>query len=184
MKSFVKQTEIRTELEDSYHELQTCSMQFNVGRLSLSVPFHLHCSQIALHLYASNRGQELEEIRRHDHNELIEMITKVLHDKNLLKVALANGPPEDAQSVVQAIEQARSWISSHYPQISHITYRNSGRRTLERRRRESSKRTSRSCAGGWRSYHQWSTVRDCLPIPEFCAYRGLPYSQWHSLSDK
>jgi RNA-binding protein YhbY len=61
-----------------------------------------------LHLYASNRGQELEEIRRRDHNELVEMITKVLHDKNLLKVALASGSPEDAHSVMQAIEQARS----------------------------------------------------------------------------
>ncbi|KAI9457793.1 hypothetical protein BJY52DRAFT_1223704 [Lactarius psammicola] len=90
MRSFVKQTEIRTELEDSYRELQTCSIQFN----------------IALHLYATNRSQELEEIRRRDHDELIEMITRVLHDKNLLKVALAVGPPEDAHSVVQAIEQA------------------------------------------------------------------------------
>ena len=35
MKSFVKQTEIRMELEDSYRELQTCSMKFNVRRHSL-----------------------------------------------------------------------------------------------------------------------------------------------------
>ena len=61
-----------------------------------------------MHLYATNRSQELEEIRRRDHDELIEMITRVLHDKNLLKVALASGTAEDARSVVQAIEQARS----------------------------------------------------------------------------
>jgi len=35
MKSFVKQTEIRMELEDSYRELQTCSMKFNVRPHSL-----------------------------------------------------------------------------------------------------------------------------------------------------
>jgi len=76
-----------------------------------------------LHLNASSRSQELEEIRRHDHNELIEMITKVLQNKNHLKIALAGGTPEDAHSVVQAIEQARSLISPRYAQISHLTYR-------------------------------------------------------------
>jgi hypothetical protein len=64
--------------------------------------------QIELHLNASSRGQELEEIRRRDHNELIEMITRVLQNKNHLKIALASSTPEDARSVVQAIEQARS----------------------------------------------------------------------------
>jgi hypothetical protein len=64
--------------------------------------------QIELHLNASSRSQELEEIRRRDHNELIEMITRVLQNKNHLKIALASGTPEDARSVVQAIEQARS----------------------------------------------------------------------------
>lgn len=115
MRSFVKQTEIKMELEDSYRDLQTCSMRFNVRRVSfrvacyasLSSP-HSHCSQIELHLGASSRSQELEEIRRHDHNELIEMITRVLQNKNHLKIALASSTPEDARSVVQAIEQARS----------------------------------------------------------------------------
>ncbi|KAF8266619.1 hypothetical protein EI94DRAFT_1786854 [Lactarius quietus] len=92
MKSFVKQTEIKNELEDSYHELQTCSMRFN----------------IALNLNASSQSQELEEIRRHDHNELIEMIARVLQDNNPLKIALASSTPEDARSVVQAIEQELS----------------------------------------------------------------------------
>ncbi|KAH9057640.1 hypothetical protein EDB87DRAFT_1746990 [Lactarius vividus] len=83
MKSFVKQTEIKAELDDSYRELEACSVRFN----------------IALHLYASTRSNELEEIRRRDHDELIEMITRFLHDKNLLKVTLASAPPEDAHSV-------------------------------------------------------------------------------------
>jgi hypothetical protein len=67
--------------------------------------------QITSHLNASSRGQQLEEIRRRDHHELIEMITKVLQNKNSLKIALARGTPEDARSVVEAIEQARSRIT-------------------------------------------------------------------------
>lgn len=49
MRSFVKQTEIRMELEDSYRELQTCSMRFNVRRLSLlsSPPFMLLADRLA-----------------------------------------------------------------------------------------------------------------------------------------
>ena len=48
MKSFVKQTEIRMELEDSYNELQTCSIRFNVSRPSagyalLPSPIHIAC---------------------------------------------------------------------------------------------------------------------------------------------
>ena len=35
MKSFVKQTEIKMELEECYRDLQTCSMRFNVRRVSL-----------------------------------------------------------------------------------------------------------------------------------------------------
>jgi hypothetical protein len=35
MKSFVKQTEIKMELEESYRDLQTCSMRFNVRRVYL-----------------------------------------------------------------------------------------------------------------------------------------------------
>ncbi|KAI9433953.1 ras guanine nucleotide exchange factor domain-containing protein [Lactarius indigo] len=89
MKSFLKQTEIRAELDDSYRELEACSVQFNMS----------------LHLYASTRSKELEEIRRRDHDELIEMITRFLHDKNLSKATLAHAPPEDAHSFVQAIEQ-------------------------------------------------------------------------------
>ncbi|KAH9171467.1 kinase-like domain-containing protein [Lactarius sanguifluus] len=69
MKSFVKQTEIKAELDNSYRELEACSVRFN----------------ISLHLYASTRSKELEEIRRRDHDELIEMITRFLHDNNLLK---------------------------------------------------------------------------------------------------
>ncbi|KAH9039389.1 ras guanine nucleotide exchange factor domain-containing protein [Lactarius hengduanensis] len=89
MKSFVKQTEIKAELDSSYRELEACSVRFN----------------ISLHLYASTRSKELEEIRRRDHDELIEMITRFLHNNNLLKVTLASALPEDAHSVVQAIEQ-------------------------------------------------------------------------------
>ncbi|KAI0303379.1 hypothetical protein B0F90DRAFT_1816200 [Multifurca ochricompacta] len=83
MRSFVKQTEIKMGLDESYRELHTCSMQFN----------------ISLQLYASNRNKELEEIRKRDHDELIEMITRVLHDKNLLKITLATSTREDAHSV-------------------------------------------------------------------------------------
>jgi hypothetical protein len=60
-----------------------------------------------LHLHASHRNNELEEIRRRDHHELAEMIKKVLSNKQLLKMELAGGTPEAAQDVVQAIEQAR-----------------------------------------------------------------------------
>ncbi|KAI0255389.1 hypothetical protein BJV78DRAFT_1279551 [Lactifluus subvellereus] len=83
MKSFVQQTEIRLGLDESYRELQSCSMRFN----------------IALHLYASARSKELEEIRKRDHDELMEMITRVLHDKSLLKIVLAGETPEDAKGV-------------------------------------------------------------------------------------
>ncbi|KAH9977150.1 kinase-like domain-containing protein [Lactifluus volemus] len=89
MKSFVQQTEIRLGLYKSYRELQSCSVRFN----------------IALHLHASHRNNELEDIRRRDHHELVEMIKKVLSNKQLLKMELAGGTPEAAQDVVQAIEQ-------------------------------------------------------------------------------
>ncbi|KAI0003232.1 hypothetical protein BJV74DRAFT_881694 [Russula compacta] len=91
MRSFVKQTEIRVGIDESYQELRTCSMQFN----------------IALHLNANTRGRELEDIRKRDHDELIEMMTRMLQDKSLLRIELATGTPEDAHKVVQAIEQAR-----------------------------------------------------------------------------
>jgi hypothetical protein len=70
-------------------------------------------------LEASSRSRELEEIRRRDHEELVEMMTKILHDKNLLKVALATGTQEDAHNVVEAIEQARLYHHAHIP--SHVT---------------------------------------------------------------
>jgi RNA-binding protein YhbY len=59
-------------------------------------------------LDANNRSRELEEIRKRDHDELIEMVTRALHDKSLLKIALAASTPEDAHNVVEVIEQARS----------------------------------------------------------------------------
>jgi RNA-binding protein YhbY len=59
-------------------------------------------------LDASIRNRELEEIRKRDHDELIEMMTRALHDNSLLKIALAGSTPEDAHDVVQVIEQARS----------------------------------------------------------------------------
>ncbi|KAF8496698.1 ras guanine nucleotide exchange factor domain-containing protein [Russula emetica] len=83
MRSFVKQTEIRMGLDESYRELKACSMRFN----------------ITLHLNASSRGRELEEIRRRDHEELVEMMTKILHDKSLLKMTLATSTREDAHNV-------------------------------------------------------------------------------------
>ncbi|KAH9989792.1 hypothetical protein BJV77DRAFT_1015930 [Russula vinacea] len=89
MKSFVKQTEIRLGLDASYQELRTCSMRFN----------------IALHLDASSRSRELEEIRRRDHDELVEMMTRALQDNNLLKMELATSTLEDAHGAVEAIEQ-------------------------------------------------------------------------------
>jgi hypothetical protein len=60
-------------------------------------------------LDASSRSRELEEIHKHDHDELVEMITRVLHDKSLLRIVLATSTPEDAHNVVEAIEQARSY---------------------------------------------------------------------------
>ncbi|KAI0262880.1 hypothetical protein BC834DRAFT_939214, partial [Gloeopeniophorella convolvens] len=89
MRSFVKQTEIKIGLEESERELEACSIRFN----------------IALHLYANHRSNELEEIRKRDHDELIDMITRVLQDQSLFKFALASATPEDAQSVVRTIEQ-------------------------------------------------------------------------------
>lgn len=41
----------------------------------------------------------------------MEMITRVLQDKSLLKIELAGGTPEEANGVVKAIEQARSSVS-------------------------------------------------------------------------
>jgi len=58
-------------------------------------------------LDANHRSRELEEIRKRDHDELIEMVTRALHDKSLLKIALAASTPEDAHNVVEVIEQAR-----------------------------------------------------------------------------
>ncbi len=55
MRSFVKQTEIRMELDKSYRELQTCSMRFNVRRQSLylshvtsSLTFTLACRSLCI----------------------------------------------------------------------------------------------------------------------------------------
>jgi RNA-binding protein YhbY len=64
---------------------------------------------------ASSRSRELEEIRKRDHEELVEMMTKVLHDKNLLKITLATGTREDASNVVEAIEQACSYVTVYSP---------------------------------------------------------------------
>ncbi|KAI0287928.1 ras guanine nucleotide exchange factor domain-containing protein [Russula brevipes] len=88
MRSFVKQTEIRMGLDESYQELRTCAMRFN----------------IALHLNASSRTRELEEIRRRDHGEIVEMMTRALHDQNLLKVALAHSTPEDAHQELNQVD--------------------------------------------------------------------------------
>jgi len=72
-----------------------------------------------LHLEASSRSRELEEIRRRDHEELVEMMTKMLHDKNLLKITLATSTQEDAHNVVEVIEQARSDPSRLSPVSRH-----------------------------------------------------------------
>ncbi len=40
---------------------------------------------------------------------------KVLHDKNLLKIILATSTREDANSVVEAIEQACSSVTVYSP---------------------------------------------------------------------
>ena len=68
---------------------------------------------------ASSRSRELEEIRKRDHEELVEMMTKILHDNNLLKVTLATSTQEDAHNVVEAIEQARSYHHAYL--TSHVT---------------------------------------------------------------
>ena len=57
---------------------------------------------------ANIRNRELEEIRKRDHDELIELMTRALHDTSLLKIALAVSTPEDAHNVVEVIAQARS----------------------------------------------------------------------------
>ena len=49
---------------------------------------------MTLHLNASSRSREL-----------VEMMTKILHDENLLKITLTTSMREDAHSVVEAIEQ-------------------------------------------------------------------------------
>ena len=71
-----------------------------------------------MHLNASSRSRELEEIRRRDHEELVEMITKSLHDKNLLKMTLATSTQEDAHNVVEAIEQARLYHHAYLRPVS------------------------------------------------------------------
>jgi ACT domain-containing protein len=70
-------------------------------------------------LNASSRSRELEEIHRRDHEELVEMMTKILHDKNLLKMTLAESTREDARNVVEAIELARSYYHAYLQ--SHVT---------------------------------------------------------------
>jgi hypothetical protein len=80
--------------------------------------------QITLHLNASSRSRELEEIRKRDHEELVEIMTKSLHDKNLLKMTLATSTREDAHNVVEAIEQARSYHHALPPVSLHtLLYR-------------------------------------------------------------
>jgi hypothetical protein len=70
-------------------------------------------------LNASSRSKELEDIRRRDHEELVEMMTKNLHDNNLLRMTLATSTREDAHNVVEAIEQARSYHHAYLQ--SHLT---------------------------------------------------------------
>ncbi|KAH9967849.1 hypothetical protein BC827DRAFT_1168576 [Russula dissimulans] len=89
IKSFAKQAEIKLELDKSYQELRACSMRFN----------------LALHLEASTRSRELEEIRKRDHDEIVEIMTRALHEQSLLKMELATSTPEVAHNIVEVIEQ-------------------------------------------------------------------------------
>ena len=49
------------------------------------------------------------------------MITKLLHNKRLLKLELATSTPEDAHSVVEAIEQVRSYRPV-YSSVLYLVY--------------------------------------------------------------
>jgi hypothetical protein len=52
----------------------------------------------------------------------VEMMTKILHDKNLPKITLDTSTWEDANNVVYDIEQARSYGSCHHAYLqSHVT---------------------------------------------------------------
>jgi chemotaxis regulatin CheY-phosphate phosphatase CheZ len=75
-----------------------------------------------LHLNASSRSRELEELRKRDHDELVEMLTRALHDKSLLKILLATSTPEDAHDIVDAIEQARytNTVTSYFSVSRHV----------------------------------------------------------------
>jgi hypothetical protein len=74
-------------------------------------------------LDASNRSRELEDIRKHDHHELVELLRKVLHDKSLLKTLQATSTPEVAHNFVEAIEQARSRMNTvmfYFSVLRHV----------------------------------------------------------------
>ena len=70
---------------------------------------------------ASSRSRELEEIRKRDHDELREMITRALQDKSLLKRELTTYTPEDAHNVVEAMKQARSYCPV-FSSVSRLVY--------------------------------------------------------------
>jgi hypothetical protein len=62
MKSFVKQTEIKMELEESYRDLQTCSMRFNVRRVYLLVAYCASLSSpLPIHVLADRIASECKQ---------------------------------------------------------------------------------------------------------------------------
>jgi len=63
-------------------------------------------------LEANTRSRELEEIRKRDHDELVEIMTRALHEQNPLKMVLATSTPEVAHSIVEVIEQVRPSMPS------------------------------------------------------------------------
>jgi hypothetical protein len=88
----------------------------------LCLAFLSRYAQIALHLNASSRSRELEDIRRRDHEEIVEMMTRALHDQNFLKMALAHSTPEDAHKVMEVMEQARSFVNATTPSLKVLRH--------------------------------------------------------------
>ncbi|KAI0050015.1 ras GEF, partial [Auriscalpium vulgare] len=98
LKSMVKQNEIKLGIEESYRELDSVSMQFNVQSS--------HLLAIAFHIRSLVHSRDMEELRAHDHADLIEMVAQSLQNFNQLKDVLATeNTHQDVQSVMRTIQE-------------------------------------------------------------------------------
>jgi hypothetical protein len=104
-RAFIKQNEIKREIDDCYAELETCSSTFSVRGARRQTLSFVDVLQMPLDLHPSKSNESHAALEAFDEYEMRDTMADVLEDIGELKLVLSTYPPEDAEVVMHAIQE-------------------------------------------------------------------------------